>query len=133
MQWGEPSNADTETIRVYSISWPASILTTNGGTVRHRVLLSAVAVQAHEREEAVRLSVFRFAIGEAGQSSKPPDAIEAGKHPPIAQDTDVIVRRLYREHFANCGFGSIHRRHPSDVFYRRRGAGEEPAARLAWA
>src|ERR1700758_4152251 len=31
-----------------------------------------MAVQAHEREETVRLSVFRFAIGKAGQPSKPP-------------------------------------------------------------
>jgi hypothetical protein len=35
--------------------------------LRHRVLLSTLAVQAHEREEAVRLSVFRFAVGEAGK------------------------------------------------------------------
>ena len=38
--------------------------------LRHRVLLSTVAVQAHEREEPVRLSVFRFAVGEAGKPSK---------------------------------------------------------------
>ena len=39
--------------------------------LRHRVLLSTVAVQAHEREEAVRLSVFRLAVREAGKPSKP--------------------------------------------------------------
>jgi hypothetical protein len=33
--------------------------------LRRRVLLSTVAVQAHEREEAVRLSVFRFAVRNA--------------------------------------------------------------------
>jgi hypothetical protein len=32
----------------------------------HWVLLSAVAVQAHEREEAVWFSVFGLAVGEAG-------------------------------------------------------------------
>src|SRR5258707_15700990 len=46
--------------------------------LRHRVLLSTVAVQAHEREEAVRLSVFRFAVGEAGKPSKPPPVRRAG-------------------------------------------------------
>ena len=46
--------------------------------LRHRVLSSTVAVQAHEREEAIRLSVFRFAVGEAGQSSKPPPVRRAG-------------------------------------------------------
>jgi hypothetical protein len=46
--------------------------------LRHRVLLSAVAVQAHEREEAVRLSVFRFAVREAGKPSKPPPVRRAG-------------------------------------------------------
>ena len=40
--------------------------------LRHWVLLSTVAVQAHEREEAVRLSVFRFAVGEAGKPPEPP-------------------------------------------------------------
>ena len=45
---------------------------------RHRVLLSTVAVQAHEREEAVRLSVFRFAVREAGKPSKPPPVRRAG-------------------------------------------------------
>ena len=35
--------------------------------LRHRVLLSTVAVQTHEREEAVRLAVFWFAVGEAGK------------------------------------------------------------------
>src|ERR1700677_1088504 len=37
-----------------------------------------MAVQAHEREEAVRLSVFRFAIGKARESSKPPPVRRAG-------------------------------------------------------
>src|SRR5580704_3207829 len=37
-----------------------------------------MAVQAHEREEAVRLSVFRFAIGETGQPAKPPPVRRAG-------------------------------------------------------
>jgi hypothetical protein len=46
--------------------------------LRHRVLLSTVAMQAHEREETVRLSVFRFAVGEAGQPSKPPPVRRAG-------------------------------------------------------
>jgi hypothetical protein len=46
--------------------------------LRHRVLASAVAVQAHEREEAVRLSVFRFAIGKAGKPSKPPPVRRTG-------------------------------------------------------
>ena len=46
--------------------------------LRLRVLLSTVAVQAHEREEAVRLSVFRFAICEAGKPSKPPPVRRAG-------------------------------------------------------
>ena len=46
--------------------------------LRHRVLLSTVAVQAHKREEAVRLSVFRFAVGEAGKPSKPPPVRRAG-------------------------------------------------------
>src|SRR5258708_18298908 len=35
-------------------------------------------MQAHEWEEAVRLSVFRFAVGEAGQPSKPPPVRRAG-------------------------------------------------------
>jgi hypothetical protein len=46
--------------------------------LRPRVLLSTVAVQAHEREEVVRLSVFRFAVGEAGKPSKPPPIRRAG-------------------------------------------------------
>jgi hypothetical protein len=46
--------------------------------LRHRVLFSAVAVQAHEREETVRLSVFGFAVREAGKSSKPPPIRRAG-------------------------------------------------------
>src|ERR1700722_8753654 len=46
--------------------------------LRHRVLLSTVAVQAHEREEAVRLSVFRFAVGEARKPSKPSPVRRAG-------------------------------------------------------
>src|SRR5258708_34766830 len=46
--------------------------------LRHRVLLSTVAVQAHEREEAVRLSVFGFAVREAGKPSKPPPIRRAG-------------------------------------------------------
>jgi hypothetical protein len=37
-----------------------------------------MAAQAHEGEEAVRLSVFRFAIGKAGQPSKPPPVRRAG-------------------------------------------------------
>src|ERR1700722_441551 len=47
-------------------------------SLRHRVLLSTVAVQAHEREEAVRLSVFRFAVREAGKPSKPSPVRRAG-------------------------------------------------------
>jgi hypothetical protein len=46
--------------------------------LRHRVRLSTVVVQAHEREEAVRLSVFRFAVCEAGKPSKPPPVRGAG-------------------------------------------------------
>src|SRR5258708_29726896 len=46
--------------------------------LRHWVLLSTVAVPAHEREEAVRLSVFRFAVREAGKPSKPPPVRRAG-------------------------------------------------------
>src|SRR5580698_5604101 len=46
--------------------------------LRHRVLLSTVAVQVHEREEAVGLSVFRFAVREAGKPSKPPPVRRAG-------------------------------------------------------
>ena len=46
--------------------------------LRRRVLLSTVAVQAHEREEAARLSVFRFAVREAGKPSKPPPVRRAG-------------------------------------------------------
>src|SRR4051812_33907446 len=46
--------------------------------LRHRVLFSAVAVQAHEREETVRLSVFRFAVREAGKPPKPPPVRRAG-------------------------------------------------------
>ena len=180
--------------------------------LRHWVLLSTVAVQAHEREEAVRLSVFRFAVREAGKPSKPPpvrragvsvvplgqclrgqgpeelrkysgvlepdlkvagagldnstwveairreprkrglveivesgeamltgwtnvdvravgiavleqrkpfedrrgrNAVESRKHPPVTQDTDIVEGCLTRrEQIANCGFCSIHRRHP---------------------
>jgi hypothetical protein len=33
------------------------------------------------------------------------NAIEAGKHPAIAEETDIVERRLNsREHIANCGF-----------------------------
>src|SRR5580698_9438071 len=46
--------------------------------LRHRVLLSTVAVQTHEREEAVRLSVFGFAVRKAGKPSKPPPVRRAG-------------------------------------------------------
>src|SRR5258708_31519249 len=46
--------------------------------LRHRVLLSSVAVQAHEREEAVPLSVFRFAVREAGKPSQRPPVRRAG-------------------------------------------------------
>jgi len=45
---------------------------------RNRVLLSGVAVQAHERKETVRLSVFGFAVREAGKPSKPPPVRRAG-------------------------------------------------------
>src|SRR5258708_34909518 len=44
--------------------------------LRHRVLLTGVAVQTHEREEVVRLSVFGFAIGKAG---RPPEALPASR------------------------------------------------------
>ena len=46
--------------------------------LRQRVLLSGVAVQTHEREEVVRLSVFRFAVSEAWKPSKPPPIRRAG-------------------------------------------------------
>jgi hypothetical protein len=46
--------------------------------LRHRVLLSGVAVQTHEREEAVRLAVSGLAIREAGKPSKPPPVRRAG-------------------------------------------------------
>jgi hypothetical protein len=45
---------------------------------RHRVLLSAVALQEHERKEAVRLSVLGFAVGEAGKPPKPSPVSCAG-------------------------------------------------------
>src|SRR5580658_3883008 len=51
------------------------------------------------------------------------NAVESGKHPAIIQDTDIVERRLNsREHIANCGFGLVHQRHPSNVFHRGRGA-----------
>jgi hypothetical protein len=38
------------------------------------------------------------------------DAVEAGKHTPIAQDADIVERRFYCcEHVANCNLGSVHR------------------------
>ena len=43
-----------------------------------RVLLPGMALQAHEREEAVRLSVFRLAVRKAGESPKPPPVGSAG-------------------------------------------------------
>jgi hypothetical protein len=44
------------------------------------------------------------------------NAVEARKHPTITQDTDIVEGRLdSREHFANCGFGLIHRGHPSNL------------------
>jgi hypothetical protein len=46
--------------------------------LRHRVLLPGVDAQAHEREEAVRLSVFGFAVDEAGKPSKPLPVRRAG-------------------------------------------------------
>src|ERR1700733_16246892 len=60
-------------------------------------------------------------------------AVEAGQHPAITQDTDIVERRLNsREHIANCGFGFVHRDQPSNLFFLGRGAGEGtgPAARL---
>ena len=56
------------------------------------------------------------------------NAVESGKHPAITQDTDIVERRFNsREHIANCGFGLVHQRHPSNVFHRGRGAGEGTA------
>ena len=46
--------------------------------LRHRVLLPGMAAQSHEREEAVRLSVFRFAVGKAGKPPKPYPVRRAG-------------------------------------------------------
>lgn len=46
--------------------------------LRHRVLLPGMALQAHEGEEAVRLSVFGFAVREAGKPSKPSPVCRAG-------------------------------------------------------
>jgi hypothetical protein len=41
------------------------------------------------------------------------NAVESRKHPSITQDTDIVEWCLDRsEQIANCGFGSIHRRHP---------------------
>ncbi len=38
------------------------------------------------------------------------DAVETWKHPPVAQDTDIVELRLYgSEHVANYGFSPVHR------------------------
>ena len=61
------------------------------------------------------------------------NAVEAGQHPAITHDTDIVERRLNcREHIANCGFGFVHRDRPSNLFCLGWGAGEGtgPAARL---
>src|SRR5260370_6351618 len=56
------------------------------------------------------------------------DAVETGKHTPFTQYTDIVERCLNCcEHIANCGFGLVHQRHPSNVFHRGRGAGEGTA------
>jgi hypothetical protein len=51
-------------------------------SLARRPLPSCTAVhcgyQAHEREEAVRLSVFKFAVREAGKPSKPPPVRRPG-------------------------------------------------------
>jgi hypothetical protein len=40
------------------------------------------------------------------------DAVETGKHTPIAQDADIVERRFYCcEHLANCNLGSVHQGH----------------------
>ena len=38
----------------------------------HRILLTAVTLEPNEREVTILLSVLGFAIGEAGESPKPP-------------------------------------------------------------
>jgi len=60
--------------------------------------------------------------------SRDANAAKARKHPAISQDTDIIERRLNsREHIVNCGFGLVHRGHPSNLSYRGMGAGEVAA------
>ena len=46
--------------------------------LRLRVLLSAVAVQVHERKEAIGLAVWGLQFGKAGKPSKPPPVSRAG-------------------------------------------------------
>ena len=38
----------------------------------HRILLTAVTLEPNEREETILFSVLGFAVGEAGESPKPP-------------------------------------------------------------
>jgi len=42
---------------------------------RHGVLLAGVALEANEREKAVRLLVLGLAIGKAGKSAEPPPVL----------------------------------------------------------
>ena len=44
----------------------------------HRVLFAAVSFEPNEREEAIRLSVLGFAVGEAGEPPEPPPVRRAG-------------------------------------------------------
>ncbi len=53
------------------------------------------------------------------------DAVETRKHPPVAQDTDIVERRLYgSEHLANYRFSLVHRITCEMCFQQGRGAGE---------
>jgi len=56
-----------------------------------------MAAQAHEREEAVRLSVFRFAIGKARQPSKPPPRRNMSPLPPGASSVKLNAYDLPRK------------------------------------
>ncbi len=53
------------------------------------------------------------------------DAVQTREHPSVAQDTDIVERRLYgSKHIANYGFGPVHRITCEMSFVNRRGAGE---------
>ena len=61
------------------------------------------------------------------------DAVESREHATLAQDTNIVERRLdSSEHDANSGFGLVHRCLLPDAFWLKEGAGERkgPAARL---